>query len=168
MKVSEVEGAAGDGPPRFEAVCIEGGYEAPLRDLVVGIFALLEHTPFEKMGLNYFAHHALEREEQWEWIERRLFVRSPFDGVLAESHLRSLVLDGRHEEAPGARIQIKVEPSIRVRPGLFVATNEHYDETGVEAGHRLMDVLNRRWETSLSYARRVASHLHSLRHEERR
>lgn len=152
---------------RFQAWCLEGGHEGPVRDLVLGIFALLEHTPFEQMGLNYIAHQALESEREYETIERRLNESSAFEGLLGQRSLRTLVVNGSSSHASDARMQIKVEPSVRVRPGLFVATNEHYDQrgSGIDAGRRLMDLLDKRWEAALAYGRRVVDHLHSLRRE---
>src|SRR5262249_39807895 len=149
---------------KFEAVCLESGYETPLRDLVVGIFAVLEHTPFEQMGLNYFVHEAIDQLE-WSRIQQHVFKRLPFETVLSTTSLQSLAVEGNHDEAPGARLQIKIEPSVQIVPGVFTATNEHYQESGPDAGRRLMEILNRRWDGARSYARSVSSHLLSLRHE---
>src|SRR5437867_1304432 len=37
---------------RFGAATIHQAHAEPLRDLVLGVFTLLEHTPFTKMGMN--------------------------------------------------------------------------------------------------------------------
>jgi hypothetical protein len=153
---------------RFEILGIEGGHEAPLRDLVIGIFALLEHTPFERMGLNYYAHFRLDSDLEWQRIARRLINTAPLEGLLTESRLQTVTVGGRHAGAPGAQIAVRVEPSIRITPGLFVATNEHYEDNGVDAGRRLMEILKRRWDGALSYAYRVTTEVHSLRHEDRK
>jgi hypothetical protein len=152
---------------RFDVAGLKGGHEAPLRDLVLGIFALLEHTPLGQMGLNYHTHERLDRDEDWARIERRLFDSSPLDTVLPASRLTSATFSGNHADAPRARIQVKVEPSAQIRPGLYVSTNEHYEESGPDSGHRLMQTLKERWEGALIHAQNVASHIHSLRHEVR-
>src|SRR5262245_56923584 len=37
---------------RFVAMSRSGGYEGPLRDVVVSIFSRLEHTPVRALGMN--------------------------------------------------------------------------------------------------------------------
>src|ERR1700738_4905094 len=44
---------------RFEASSKPSANPAPLRDLVRGIFFVLEHTPVTAMGLNYQMHFAM-------------------------------------------------------------------------------------------------------------
>ena len=41
---------------RFVAETSDPSHQAPLRDLVVGIFELLEHTPTTRLGLNRTVH----------------------------------------------------------------------------------------------------------------
>src|SRR3989442_14709937 len=105
------------------------------------------------MGLNYFTHLKLASDDEWSRLEHRLLTRASFDSLLKDTQLASVTVEGRHQAAPDAKIQIKAEPSTRERPGVFIATNEHYEREGVDAGRRLMDILNRRWDGAIAYAR---------------
>ena len=66
----------------------------------------------------------------------------------------------------GGEINIKVEPSKRLSPGLgvFVAVNDHYalEDPGPGTAERLVAMLLSRFDESLSRSDRIIDHLMSL------
>ena len=67
----------------------------------------------------------------------------------------------------GGRINVKVEPSIRIgngRTGVFVGVNDHYaaDDARPSAAGRLMDLLEGNFQTSLSRSEQIIDHIMSL------
>jgi hypothetical protein len=56
-------------PERFAAHGAQGPSNSNLiRDLVLGTFQLLRHTPIKAMGVNREAVFAMESEEEWRII----------------------------------------------------------------------------------------------------
>jgi hypothetical protein len=149
---------------RFEASTEDAAHSDVLRDLVASIFTLLEHTPFEKMGLNRFIHYRMESDERWHRFGDLLAPKFAWKVMLSKPGLRSLTMEGTRAEAPDARIQVKVEPSSRVHPGIFFNTNEHYEFSGADAGRRLIATMATSWRAAQDYARSVAEHLLAQEH----
>lgn len=148
---------------RFEASALDSAHAGPLRDLVLGVFALLEHTPFEVMGLNHLGHYPLP-EGEWSALQDEFAPKAPWNRIIMTPTLRTLTIQGAIEEAPGARIQIRIEPSLRLEHGICIATNEHYERKGsVEAGRELMAILGKRWDASRLYAQRIVDFMTSRR-----
>lgn len=144
---------------RFEAATEDPAHAEVLRDLVVSIFTLLEHTPFEKMGINRSLHYKMESEEHWHRFGDLLAPKSPWKATLSKPGLRSLTMEGARAEASEARIQVKVEPSQRVHPGISFDTNEHYEVSGADAGRRLMATMATSWKAAQDYAKSAAERL---------
>jgi hypothetical protein len=57
----------------------------PLRDLVIGAFFILEHTPATAIGLNREMHFQMESEERWHRLGDRLVPKEGWRGVLGDA-----------------------------------------------------------------------------------
>jgi hypothetical protein len=146
---------------RFQAATADPSKYGPLLDLVVGTFTFLEHTPFNKAGLNHQAHYALPSEEKWHAFGDLLAPKpqwsSLFEGRVG---MRSLTVEGRRAGCEAKYIRASVEPSNRVTPnGVYFAINEHYEAEGPEASKGLLDTLKRNWEESGRFADAVQKRL---------
>jgi hypothetical protein len=150
---------------QFVAQASDAGHYLPLCDLVLGVFQLLEHTPFDKMGLNRSMHFRMPSEEQWHAVGDLLAPKEPWRGILTKPGLRSLYMQDAAEETTivGAKVKvvpfIKVEPSVTVVPGVFVDVNKHHEATGATGTRALTEILRSTWKTSLDQAGRIAEHL---------
>jgi hypothetical protein len=150
---------------RFVAQASDAGHYLPLCDLVLGVFQLLEHTPFDKMGLNRFLHFRMPSEEQWHAVGDLLAPKEPWRGILKKPGLRSLYIQDAPEEiaSGGANVKavpfIRVEPSLTVLPGVFVEVNKHHEATGTNAARALTEILRSTWKASLDRAERIAEHI---------
>ena len=133
---------------------------APLRDLVTGTFAILEHTPVTAMGLNCQRHVPMETEAEWHEIGDKLAPKECWNAVLeGRPGLLSMTILTNKAEPKGAQFRIKVEPSQVIRFGVYFETNEHYPDTEPDSLRRLMVVLNERWEESQNEASRIIKHI---------
>jgi hypothetical protein len=131
-----------------------------LRDLVLGVFQVLEHTPVRAMGINRDLHFALNSQEDWhalgdhlapKMVWRELFAAEPRPG------LKTLVIEGKRPGSNALYTRVKVEPSTRVPFGAYVHVNEHHqseDDRGDLVG--LMEVLRTTWVEAQQYALAVA------------
>jgi hypothetical protein len=164
---------------RFNAYTDQAAYAVPLRDLVIGVFGVLEHTPFWALGINRHLHYRVDSEEQWHQYGHFLAPKEPWLGLIDNPGMRALTIWGTRADAPSARIQYIVEPSLRGRPGLYFSFNEHYDkrrrgkpegEEGVgenlpaepsdpQSRRELLELLGKGWDPALKYARDVAEAL---------
>jgi hypothetical protein len=68
-------------------------------------------------------------------------------------------MEGQREESAAKYVRVNIEPSARVQPGIYVATNEHYEEPEDDGTARLVGYLERNWGDAQAYAEAVARHL---------
>jgi len=135
----------------------------PLRDLVIGIFQLLEHTPFDKMGMNRFAHFRVPSIERWHAVGHFLAPKEPWNDILDTPGLRSLSMSSKPltDTSTDTRriLTVRVEPSVRIQPGVFFEINDHREAQGAGAAGVLMRILEKEWSDSLQKAEQIAEHL---------
>ena len=74
---------------RFQVGTQHAPYFEPLRDLVVGIFSLLRHTPVFALGINREFHFRLDSEAQLHVLGDRLAPKHDW-GLLPKPGMRSL------------------------------------------------------------------------------
>jgi hypothetical protein len=145
---------------QFSATTTQSSFYEPLRDLVLGTFRLLRHTPVRMMGLNRDSHFRMPTEEAWHAFGHRLTPKEPWAGVLKEPGMRSLTMEGlRPDNLPGY-IRVRVEPSANVRPGVFININDHYVVREAEASRgcdEIIDILGREWKRSLDRSAEIVS-----------
>jgi len=150
---------------RFAADTNDPTKYQPLRDLVVGTFKVLEHTPIHAFGLNTNRHFRLESEDAWHAFGHYYAPKDTWRHILTNPGLRSLMIEGKRESCGAQRIRVKVEPSTKVHPGVFVHVNEHYtveEEKNSNPTDRIvifLRVLQESWDGFLTYSREVAFHL---------
>lgn len=145
---------------RFIALSKPNTNSAPLRDLVVGTFFVLEHTPLTAMGLNHFMHFAMGSSEKWHEVGNKLAPKEGWNGVLeGRPGLSSLTIQSQLTDPKGALINVKVEPSVQVKEGVYFEINEHYPAPETEPLKGLMDRLAKRWEDGQIYASGIVDHI---------
>jgi hypothetical protein len=111
---------------RFSAFSKPNVTAEPLRDLVMGTFVILEHTPVTAMGLNRQMHFALKSEEMWHSLGDRLVPKEPWNSVLeGRPGMLSLEILTNRETPKGSSFRVKVQPSTQVKFGVYFETNEH-------------------------------------------
>jgi hypothetical protein len=134
-----------------------------IQDLAVGVFHLLEHTPVTAMGLNRDMHFRIENEERWHALGDRLAPKDIWSeklrgiGTRDKPGLRSMTVMGYPPEKTNCLINVRVEPSANIRPGLYVGCNRHYKIDDFQNSLKaLMDELAAAWVESLEYALEIA------------
>ena len=127
----------------------------PMRDLVAGIFTLLEHTPVSAVGLNRYMHYRVSSLEAWHEVGHRLAPKEPWKGLLANPGMLTVRMSGRRPDETGGNVNVKVEPSYTVRPhGVFVEVNEHYDRPGA-ATSEIVELIKTKFDDSMTFARQL-------------
>src|SRR4051794_20894265 len=76
---------------RFAATAVDAVHQGELRDLVLGMFTLLEHTPFDKMGMNRDMHFKMDSREKWHAFGDLLAPKECWTPIMGQPGLRSMV-----------------------------------------------------------------------------
>ncbi len=134
-----------------------------LRDLVKGTFTLLRHTPVRQMGLNREFHYSMPTNEAYHDVGYKLAPKEPWTGILEKPGMRSVAMQGQRPDTTyKGLIFVVVEPSRRVKDGVFLQFNDHYEAKNQEAGvgcDELIDVLSCSWDISLDRSKEMAEKL---------
>jgi len=144
---------------RFEVSTVDPSHYEALRDLVLGTFGILEHTPIQKLGINRNMHFRLPKE-RYVPFGHLLVPKEPWRGVLSEPVTRSLTVQGtqkRSSEAPA--IFVKIEPSNHIEFGVFINVNEHYESAEEASTQKLMSILRDNWSEAQQAPSKIADHL---------
>ena len=152
---------------RFVARTTDPAQNHALQECVSGIFALLEFTPVVAMGLNSDRHVRAPKEDVWTALEERLAPRDLWADVLPGPRegtcaLQSLSVTGARPDSPAERLDVTMQPSRKYRPGLFVATNEHFRFDEGTSAADAMQVLRENWNAALTYSNDVTNRLTGL------
>lgn len=127
-------------------------YKEVLRDLVLGTFKLLRHTPLKVMGINRPMHFRIESIEKWHEIGHILAPKNIWNEVLDQPGLKSLsVVESVRRDGLKGFIRVQVEPSSRVHPGIFISINDHYETKDTEntlGADELINIIENNWEKS--------------------
>lgn len=140
---------------RFSVTTMQQPFDEVIRDIVIGTFNLLRHTPLIQMGINRGMHFLMESEEKWHAAGHKLAPKEHWKDILNAPGLRSLTMEeGIRRDGLKGYIRVKVEPSVRIHPGIFFDVNDHFetkDSISVVGSEEITNILKDSW--SASYAR---------------
>ena len=143
---------------QLETVAVEDG--PTLRDLAVGVFRILEHTPVTALGINREMHFRMDSIEEWHKIGDRLVPKEPWNLVMPTPGTKSIVVQNDRRPSSGSVpdegvLTLRLEPSTRVSPGVYVNSNLHFAANRA----RSLEILESRWESAQGEARGAAETL---------
>ncbi len=98
-----------------------------LRDAAIGVLRSLEKQQLWALGVNRQVHVRVSSREAMHRAGDVLAPKDPWDGVLELAAVRSLYMWGARPDGWAGRINVRVEPSEAVHPGIFVQLNDHSD-----------------------------------------
>ena len=141
----------------------------PLRDLAIGTFKILEHTPLTAFGFNGVGHFKASSEESWHKFGHHYAPKDSWEAVLKNPGLLKLVLEGKREGCDD-RVQIQIEssPANVLVMGIMIAVNQHRDITKNVQGNAMttqerniafISGLQNDWDGFLQYAKVARNHL---------
>ena len=144
---------------RFAAGTHQSPFFKVLRDLVLGTFRILKHTPIRMMGINCDFHFPMESEKAWHTVGNRLAPKDIWNNLLKEPGMRSLSIEGHRPDDYIGKITVRVEPSSRIDPGVYIHVNDHYEINDRESSigcDEIIDVLESSWDKSISRSTEIA------------
>ncbi len=146
-------------PNRFYAGTNQSPYFEILKDLILGTFRILNHTPIKMIGINYNSHFPMDSEDAWHDVGHRVAPKDMWNKILKKPGLRSLTMQGERPDDHKGRIAVRIEPSNRARHGVFININDHYelkDPESVLGCEAIIDMLESEWKSSVTRSQRIA------------
>jgi hypothetical protein len=138
-----------------------------LRDLASGIFQLVPHTPITAIGLNFLGHYRLNDEKQYHAVGDHLAPKAFWSALYPDrtagiADLAMRLYPGSREK-PESVVdyrQITIQPSNKIKFGIFLAYNDHHTlrngDHGEEApGTLAAQIVDEQWELVWKDAIRV-------------
>ncbi len=122
-------GAISVTPQRFQIIANKSPYFEKVRDLVISIFGILQHTPIIQMGINWDRHYKFSTEELWHEFGHKLAPKEPWKNILQNPGLSSLRIQGKRTDDNTGLILVTIEPSkgYSIQYGAYLQINNHFD-----------------------------------------
>jgi len=143
---------------RFQTSTTQKPYYDIMRDLVIGTFELLQHTPIRMMGINTEIHYQMKDEDEWHSLGHRLAPKELWDTTLNKPGMQSLTMKGERSDGFKGYIQVVVEPSAKVYPGIYFNVNDHYevkDPESVIGCEEILSILESSWKESIERSQKI-------------
>lgn len=138
---------------RFQISTVQESYYEALRDIAVGILGLLSHTPIRLMGINRDFHFDLVSEDLWNVLGHRLVPKQDWNPLLKSPGMQNLVVQGVRPDDLKGYLRVTVQPSARIKYGVFIAVNDHYilktDEKEADGADKARLILSEKWDESM-------------------
>jgi hypothetical protein len=128
-----------------------------ISDLVSGTFTILDQTPITAMGLNRYMHFKMDSREKWHAFGHMIAPKEVWSKIMGKPGLVSLVMEDPRETPPGF-LRVKVEPSGRIDPGIFLEMNNHYSLEKKSISD-MLEILRDSWKDILMKAEDIADYL---------
>jgi len=131
-------------------------YYEIVRDLCLGTFKLLKHTPIRVMGINWRAHFRMRSIEDWHNLGHKLAPKDLWNTILKEPGMQSLKIQGTREDGYKGHLRITTEPSVKVSPGVYIQVNDHYQaDDPIIGSDKIINIL----EASYNQSKRKADEI---------
>lgn len=146
---------------RFQIVCDQRDGYTHLFDFVVRTFQILSHTPVRAIGINYEAHFSISDIAVWHGVGDFLAPKGFWAKFVSNPGLEALVIQGEREDEFDGYLQIRVQPSKEVTPGIYIMVNDHFevkDSPGLGCAElitKLMNTANDSLERSRMFMNRI-------------
>lgn len=108
---------------KFVASTSDPAHHLPLRDLVAGIFDLLDQTPTHRLGLNRSVHVDLGDDDAWHALGHMLAPKEPWMDILEQPGMRAVLMQGVRMDGGAGRTFFRVEPSQKYPHAAFIDVN---------------------------------------------
>jgi hypothetical protein len=111
------------------------------------------------LGINSEAHFRASSDEKLHALGHLLAPKEFWKRFYRSPGMQSLTIrQDREDEKTGGYSQVTVEPSVKMRPGVYVRLNDHYQVKGSEAplgAVQMIDALKNNWAASNGFADKV-------------
>jgi hypothetical protein len=147
-------------PHRLTAsTTLESPISEPVSDFVFAFYETLKVRSVRAIGLNQDTHFAVHSMEVWHKIGHALVPKDPvWREILVEPGTAAVAIKAKRDDDLVGAINVRVEPSARLHPGIFVNVNDHI-ELGELDSDRLMGVAGEKLVTSKERSEKIIAAL---------
>lgn len=145
----------------------KGALSPAFKDLAIGVFQLVSHTPVMAVGLNFMGHFKLANEDDYHRIGDVLAPKKIWQSLYPDdmSGLADLSIRIQHGNR-GEKLEsndekrIAIKPSDKFKFGVFQSYNDHRNisldnEDDLRPAERVVRIIDSDWESSWGDAVRV-------------
>jgi hypothetical protein len=137
---------------RLVATTRDDRYHEVLRDLIVGTFTVLSHTPLKMLGINTTFDYLVNDEKTWHGIGDTLAPKDIWKKMMDNPGLSQLAIASKAVETDNCKniVRVTVGP-VNVKLGLRIHINDHYEliakDKSLGSGE-IIDILKKEWDAS--------------------
>jgi len=147
---------------RFTLTVNSSAYREHLRDLVLGTFHKLSHTPISQMGVNYSARLRFKSTLDWNCFGHFLLPKSPFAGLLIDPGMRSFAVQGKRPDDRLGYIILMADPVLGTQDEAKLRVNDHIerplDAKSVSADF-FLEILEQDYDVIINRSKELANRL---------
>ena len=153
-----------------------------LKDLATGMFSILVHTPVTALGLNFTAHYRMDSDADYHKVGDVLAPKAIWEKLYPGKdrsaglhNLQMVIFPFGRGDAPTTpdKKQISVQPSTRIKHGVYFAFNDHHEvkvvsEKKLTQAEIAVTIIDTSWQSAMEESNRVFDGLleHSLGRKE--
>src|SRR5262249_39573960 len=141
---------------KLTIITAQDPYFERLRDVMLGLFSLLRHTPVRAIGINHEAHYQADSDDRWHKFGNLVAPKDIWKNVLDAPGLTNLsVEEQKRRDGRAGHVGCQIQPSGRFNPGIFVMINDHYDLSTADkpgGADELLEILEKSWVASVNRA----------------
>ena len=143
---------------RYTISSTDNAHFEPMRDLVIGNFTILEHTPVSKLALIRQMHFKMPSIEKWHSFGHLIAPKEIWKGKMKKPGLRSIIIEDSIENPEGSFI-VKIDPSTKVTPGVYIEVIHHYDKIKESKAENMIKLLKDRFIDDINSSLDTAEYL---------
>ena len=151
----------------------KGVLSPAFKDLAVGIFQLVSHTPVHAVGLNFVGHIKLANEEEYHKVGDVLAPKEIWDTLYQDESagMEQITIRfqlGRRDKPGNSKDEKRftVQPSRSIKYGVILSLNDHHDVTmgddDLTPAERVAIIVDKQWEHAWGDANRVFDQVLSM------
>jgi len=146
---------------RVQMVSSDPRHYPALRDLAGSIFAVLQHTPVQAVGINRQFHYQMPSVEGWHSLGHLLAPKSYWEDLVDKPGMKSLVIVGRRKSDSAGTLNVQVQPSANIEHGVFVQVNVEFQRTDDEmtGAEWVPECLAEHWDNVMDYSETMLEHI---------
>lgn len=112
---------------KFQVMSLTTSFPEVIRDLVIGIFSILNHTPISQLGINNTAQFKLKSDESRNIIGFKLVKKENWTKLFSNYEgMKTLVITSKRSDDFEGKFNFKIEPSNIDKDVIITALNSDF------------------------------------------